>query len=260
MALRIEKRTRALLTGLVLLAPAAYGQEPLRFEVWHGHSRPPHIRKAGNMGALTVSPAGISFEERYQAGKRPKRPHAWQWKYEDIQQITILPKQLKVLTYEDDKWRLGADREYTFDLTSGGTFEPAYALLKHRLDQRLVAGFAQSPAKALWELPAKRLTRFGGDEGVIEAGETEIVYRSGKAGESRVWRYEDIENISSAGPFQFSITTFERARSHYGNLKGFHFQLKQKLSEARFNDLWLRLNQAKGLSVLRSYREPATGQ
>jgi len=85
-------------------------------------------------------------------------------------------------------------------------------------------------------------------------GSTAIVYKSEKNGESRTWRYEDIENISSSGPFQLTLTTFERAKSHYGSLKGFNFELKRRLDEARYNDLWLRLNQSKGLGVLESYR------
>ncbi len=138
---------------------------------------------------------------------------------------------------------------------SDRTLEDAYGLLKTRLDQRLVAAIPSIPAKLLWEIPAKHLTRFGGDEGVLQVGEAEIVYGSADKNESRTWRYEDLENVSSAGPFQLSITTFERARSQYGSVKGFNFQLKQKLSEARYNDLWLRLNQRRGLKILSSYRE-----
>ena len=233
------------------------GQEPLRYEVWHGHSRvysiPPHIKKVGNMGTLTISESGVSFEESSKDGKKSK--HTWQWKYDDIQQLTVFPKQLNVLTYKDKWWKLGADREYEFDLTSEETLNGAYAFLRTRLDQRLVAGVESAPPTILWEIPAKHLTRFGGDHGTLQVGETEIVYKSASKGDSRVWRYEDIDNISSSGPFQLSITTFERARMQYGSEKGFNFQLKNKLSEPRFNDLWLRLNRSKGLDVLTSYRE-----
>jgi hypothetical protein len=260
MEFRIEKRARAVLTGLILLAPAAFAQETLRYEVWHGHSRPPHVKKAGNRGTLTVADAGVSFEEIYKDGKPPKHPHSWQWRYDDIQQLTVSPKALKVLTYKDNKWKLGADREYEFDLTSDRTFEDAYSFLRTRLDQRLVAAIPRAPVSVLWEIPVKHLTRFGGDEGVLQIGETEIVYKSVNNNDSRTWRYEDIENVSSAGLFQLSITTFERAKSQYGSLRDFNFQLKQKLSAARYNDLWLRLNRTKGLTILDSYREGSGAQ
>jgi hypothetical protein len=253
MEFRIEKRTGALLIGLALGAPAILAQD-LRYDVWHGHSRVPNIRKAGNMGTLTISDAGVSFEETYKIGQKPRNPHAWRWDYQDIQQLKIAPKLLTVLTYKDNLWKLGADREYRFDLVGDKTFEDAYQLLKGRLDQRLVAAIPDRLPNVLWEIPVKHLLRFSGDEGVLQVGSDAIVYRSANQAESRTWRFEDIENISSSGPFDLTITTFERAKTHYGNLKGFNFELKQRLEEPKYNELWLRLNRSKGLTILDSYR------
>ncbi len=253
MEFRTKTRTLAVLSGLLLLTPACFAEQQFRYDAWHRHSRPPHIKKAGDMGILTITDMGVTFEEAYKEGKKPKHFHAWHWDYPDIQQLKIAPKALTVLTYKDNKWKLGADREYEFDLVSEKTFEDAYNVLKSRLDQRFVAAIPDRISEILWEIPVKHLLRFGGDEGVLQAGPHEIVYKSAKSAESRTWRYEDIENISSTGPFQLTITTFERARTHYGNLKGFNFALKQRLEEARYNDLWLRLNQSKGLKVLTSF-------
>jgi hypothetical protein len=253
---RTEKRTGALLVGLVLLAPAALAQD-LRYEVWHGHPLPPYVKKAGNMGTLSITDAGVSFEETYRDGVRPKHPHAWRWDYQDIQQLKIDSKSLTVLTYKDNKWKLGADRQYRFDLLTDRTFLDAWQRLKGRLDQRLVAAIPDHPSNVLWQIPVKHLLRFGGDEGVLQVGPDTIVYQSANNAESRTWRYEDIENISSSGPFDLTVTTFERAKTHYGNLKGFNFALKQRLEESRYNELWLRLNQSKGLKILDSYRAAA---
>ncbi len=252
MAFRTETRTGALVAAL-LLAPALFAQS-YQYEAWHGHFEPPYSFRAGNFGKLTIDATGVSFQEAYK-GKAPKQPHAWHWNYDDIQQLEIAPKSLTVLTYRDNKWKLGADREYEFDLTSERTFEDAYAALKDRLDQRFVAAIAAAPGGALWEIPAKHLVRFGGDEGTLQVGANEIVYKSAKTNESRTWRYEDIDNVSSSGPFQLTITTFERSKLDYGSLKQFNFELKQRLDEARYNELWLRLNQSKGLKVLGSYRQ-----
>ncbi len=258
MEFRIEKRTGAILIGLALLVPAAFAQD-LRYDVWHGHSRlysmPPHIKKAGAPGTLTINDTGVSFEQKYEKGKKPKHPQVWHWEYPDIQQLKISPRALSVLTYKDNKWKLGADREYDFDLVSDNSFENAYHVLKTRLDQRFVAVIADRPSAMLWEIPAKHLAGLGGDEGVLQVGASEIVYKSAKNGESRTWRYEDIDNIASSGPFEFTITTFERAKLDYGSRKQFNFGLKERLEESRYNDLWLRLNQSKGLDVLTSYRK-----
>jgi hypothetical protein len=254
MEFRAEKRAIALLTGL-LLSPALFAQQSFQYEARHEHSRPPHISKAGGLGILTIDDSGVSFQETSKDGKTPKHPDAWRWNYQDIQQLKVEPKSLTVLTYKDNKWKVGADRKYEFELVSGKTFENAYNVLKRRLDQRFVAAIVDRPTRTLWEIPVKHLHAFGGDEGVLQVGPKEIVYKSAKGDESRTWRYEDIENISSSGPFQLTITSFERARMHYGSRKGFEFELKQRLEEARYNDLWLRLNQSKGLKILNSYRD-----
>jgi len=260
MEFRIEKRAGALLIGLVLLAPASFAQQEFRYEVWHGHSRPPHIKKAGNMGALAITESGISFDETYRDGKKPKHPHVWRWVYQDIQQLEIAPKSLTVLTYKDSMWKLGADREYQFDLAGDKTFADAFQFLKGRLDQRLVAAISDHLSSILWVIPVEHLLRFGGDEGVLQVGLDSIVYTSADETHSRTWRYQDIDSISSSGPFQLTITTFERAKTHYGNLKGFNFELKQRLEDARYNELWLRLNQSKGLRILSSYRDAGAVQ
>jgi hypothetical protein len=262
MAFRIEKRASALVIGILLMAGASFAQQ-LQYEVWRGKSRvvnlPPRIKKVGNRGKLTVSDSGIAFEETGKGGKQPKHPQAWRWAYVDIQQLKISPKSLTVLTYKDNAWKFGADRQYDFDLVSKGSFTDAYELLKNRLDQRLVAEIPDKVSPPFWEIPVKHLLRFGGDEGVLQVGSDAIVYKSQKEGESRTWRYEDIENISSSGPFQLTVTTFERAKTHYGDLKGFNFELKQRRDDGRYNDLWLRLNQSKGLNILTSYRTGAVG-
>ena len=159
--------------------------------------------------------------------------------------MKVEPKSLTVLTYKDNRWKLGADREYHFDLRSAKTFEDAYGFLSKRLDQRFVAALAAAPGKPLWEIPVKRLVRFGGNEGVLQVGTASIVYVSSRKNESRTWRYEDIDNISTSGPFQLTIVTFERSKLDYGSRKQFNFELKQRLDESRYDDLWLRLNRPR---------------
>ena len=267
MEFRSQKTVGSIIGLALLLVPAAFSQQEFRYQVWHGHTRPPRPvwhgrvvprfqKKFGNPGTLTVTAQGVSFEESYAGKKKPKHPHAWSWSYSDIQQLEIAPKMLRVLTYQDNKWKLGADREYRFDLLpSDASFSDAYGLLKDKLDQRFVAALADKDINALWEMPVKLLGRIQGSEGILEVGADRIVYRTDKKDASRTWRYQDIENISSSGPFELTLTTYERAVTHYGNLKGFNFQLKERLDEKRYNALWLRLNQGKGLEVLGTYRD-----
>ena len=259
MAFRAEKRTCRFIGGL-LLAPALFGQQSFQYEAWHVHSRSVRASHPRARGTLTITDSGVSFQEEYRSGKTPRHPHTWRWVYQDIHELKMYSKSLTVRTYQGTEWKLGADREYEFDLLPGRTFEDSYGFLRTRLDQRFVAAIADSPAAMLWEIPVKRLVRFGGDQGLLKVGADEIVYRSAKKGASRTWRYQDIDNISSSGPFELTITTFERAKLDYGNRKQFTFSLKAPLEEGRYNDLWLRLNQSKGLRILSSYRDTIAGR
>ena len=235
MEFRIEKAA----LFLALAVPLAAAE--LRFDVRHDH-----WRKSG-AGALMVSEDGVSFSEI--AKKKRKRPHAWRWSYTEIQKLEISPRRLRLLTYEDVRWKGGADREHEFTIRTGD-FLAAYDLLKNRLDQRFVAALGDAEVKPDWEIPAKLTERFGGVNGTLKVAADRIVFETSLANRSRTWRWQDIDNLSSSGPFELTLVTFERARTHYGNRRGFNFQLKLPLAEERYNSLWQRLNREKGLKHL----------
>ena len=86
-------------------------------------------------------------------------------------------------------------------------------------------------------------------------GQDRIVYETARPRQSRTWRYQDLENVSTSDRYQLTLTSYERARTSYGSMKGFNFQLKQPLDEKRFEALWKRLNQDKGLQFLNSIEE-----
>jgi hypothetical protein len=243
MALRVEKAIGVILAAV--LAPALWGQS-IEFQVMHDH-----WWKNGP-GTLVITEGGVSFQE---LTKKKQVKHAVELNYQDIQELRLSADKLTLVTYKDRKWRLGLDQEYEFTLTPGQSFNEAYALLKDRLDQRFVAAVADDQTQPLWEIPVKLLGRVTGSEGVLQVGADRIVYKTTRKEQSRTWRYGDIENISTSGPFQLTFTTYERAKTHYGNLKGFDFQLKQALDEKRFNLLWRRLNRDKGLELLTSAQQ-----
>jgi len=210
---------------LASLAPAA----DLRWDVRHDHWR------GSAPGVLSADAHGVRYQER---GR-----HSRSWNWCDIQQLLIEPRRAVLLTYSDNRWKLGADREHTFLLSSPGTFEELARLAKSKIDARAVLALAAAPGQPQWEISVKRKEKFGGSEGVLSAFTDRLVYNSAEPGESRTWLLEDIENVSSSDPYECTLTTYERARLSYGSRRSFHFQLKQRLSERQYNDLWRRLNQ-----------------
>jgi hypothetical protein len=208
-------KTASCLILAVALASAA------QFTVRHKHLN------GGCAGAMTVDENGVAFTGA--------KKHAWSWKYEDIQQLRLSPESIYILTYKDSKLRLGEDRAYTF--TGKIPAEELYALLADRMDQRFVAAVGQALGLPTFSVPAKQLKPIAGSEGTLSFTAGAIVYSTPAKTESRTWRYSDIENIASSGPFQLTITTLE---------KPFNFQLKQPITEARYNDLWLQIEKKNG--------------
>jgi hypothetical protein len=209
----MEMAFRKIASCLILAAAAHAAQFPAAYKK--------------HPGVLTVDETGVSY-----AGEKAQR---WTWKYQDIQRLTLAPDRVDVLTYQDNRYRLGADRAYEF--TGRIPALELYAMLKERLDQRFVAALAETTFPARFSVPAKHLLPITGSEGALLFGADAIAWSTPAKDDSRTWRYRDIANIGSSGPFDLTITTLE---------KTFHFQLKEPLAEARYNDLWMEIEKKNG--------------
>jgi hypothetical protein len=225
----------------------------LRYEVRHERFLRDH------RGFVIFDDQGLTFQRVGKDGK-PADGEEQRWAYSDIQQLWLSPGKLVVLTYQDRKWLFGSDREFELHAVPGVSFDAAYALLKDRLDRRFIAALADTPPRPDWQLRVKRLGSIKGSEGILVASDDRLVYQTVEPQASRTWRFEDIDNVSTSGPYRLTITTHERAILQYGSMKAFNFQLKEPLDEARFETLWKRLQRGKGLSFLSAIEEgPQSG-
>jgi hypothetical protein len=220
-----SKTAIGLIFGAAILTAQPTG---LRYEVRHKHTH------KGAPAVINFNDSRVWFEDK---------KHAETWKYEDIQRLELAPDKLTILTYEDKKWQLGRDRVYEFDQLPKDMAAQLYANLHARLDQRFVAQVADSFVEPIWQAPAKVLHGWYGAQGTIKVGADRVVFESPQPGDSRTWRYSDVTNFSSAGPYELTLTSLDGST---------RFQLKQALPEDRFNDLWRRINQANGLQSFRS--------
>ncbi|MBE7542892.1 MAG: hypothetical protein HS123_11045 [Solibacteraceae bacterium] len=266
---RSQKTSRfvGLVAAVLALVPA--GAAELTYQV--RHDRPLHdhrriFKTKVSEGVLTINDQGVGYQQVIPEEKRKKNPKkppklvSFRFDYQDIQELWVSPDKLVVVTYKDRKWLLGIDKEFEFFLPKGKSFEDAFAVLKDKLDRRFVAAMADPQPNALWELPVKLLGTIKGSEGLLQVGSDRIVYKTDSPRQSRTWRYQDIENVSTSDRYQLTLTTYERAKTHYGSMKGFNFQLKQPLDEKRFDSLWKRLNKDNGLQYLTSIEERNTSK
>jgi hypothetical protein len=236
MAFRVEKATGAVLVALLTLN-AAHATEAVTVVVRHTH-----VWKGGP-GRLAIGASSVSFRE---TGK--KHGHSREWAYEDIQQLYVGPEVIRLLTYEDVSWKLGKDREYQFDQIPKGAAQRVLDALRGRIDyRRVVSAIADLSIRPVWQINAKHVEGRGGSEGAVLVGEDSIVYNSAERGASRTWQFHQIDNISSSGPFDLTITTFEQDGSRFAGRRDFRFQLKTELREEQYNGLWRRLNQSHSL-------------
>jgi hypothetical protein len=91
---------------------------------------------------------------------------------------------------------------------------------------------------------------------VLRIGADRIVYEAKQTEQSRTWRFADIENIASAGPFDFSIVTREHHGDWNAGAREFRFQLKRPLAGERYNELWRRLNSFRQSALLQNAVQP----
>ncbi len=179
-------------------------------------------------GTLTVEESGIRFSG-------PKG-HAWSWPYGEIQQLTLSAGRIHILSYKDSSnWKLGKDVAYTF--TGEFPIELLERQWSAKLDQRFVAAVTVGQPRGLptLQLPVKQLGLTKGTQGTLTFAADAVVYATPR--DPRTWRYSDIQFISSAGPFQLTVTTLE---------KQFNFQLKRSITESTYNQLWLEIEKKNG--------------
>jgi hypothetical protein len=93
---------------------------------------------------------------------------------------------------------------------------------------------------AIFGFVPKLLLGRGGSNGKLKVAADHIVFDGGESGESRTWKFSDINNVNSSDPFELTISTLEGEN---------RVQLKTALTEDRYQDLWLRISQYHGLRV-----------
>lgn len=195
-----------------------------------------HWRK-GCAGVVQVDEEGIRFLPKVSGPKA----HQWSRSWQDVQRLELSADRIVVVTYEDVRWRLGADRAVEFRAARGQDFLAAYQFLRNRGDVRLLAKVADAFEQTLWEIPVKRLGRIEGSQGRLKAGLSRLIYESSSHGKSMTWKYKEIQNISFLANDRLAVAT---AAGQY------IFQLKSPLEEARYDELWRRVQAAQGLRLV----------
>ncbi len=207
--------------------------EETRFSVQHQH-------------ALRSCKGELVFKEDTVEYATTHKDHARLWKYQDIQQLGLLgPKEISVLTYEDQKIKFGKDRSFHFKVTAGEITPALWAYLETKVNKPLVSAVFPRESTPQFQIPVKHLRGWGGTQGVLEISDQYVIYRTEAPKDSRIWRYENISSLGSTGPYQLRLTAMERVNGEYGGEKNFVFDLKERLNEEAYDFVWWKLNGPK---------------
>src|SRR4030042_1919796 len=124
--------------------------EEFRFPVRHDHAI------GSCRGELVFKEDGVEFVT-------PHRKHARTWKYEDIQQIGLLgPQAVSILTYEDNRWQLGKDRNFRFEVADGEIPSSLWNMLQAKVTRPLVSAIIPPGTNPRFRIPVKHERGFAG--------------------------------------------------------------------------------------------------
>jgi len=187
-------------------------------------------------GQMHIGDDAIEFEAREKENSR-------RWPYLDIQHFDrISEREFVILSYEDQRWKLGRDREFRFVLTSGELSDAVLRAVSGRLSRPLTNRKFSPPPDVVYELPVKHLHTLGGCEGRLLFTRGAIYYETPHAPDAREWQLaRDVQSVFSVDRYQLQIRVFEANRREASHVRVFQFQLKRPLDPAFYRDLKLDL-------------------
>lgn len=204
-------------------------------------------------GTLTLDDQGVRYETTHSKDAR-------NWAYDEVQQFQVEEgRHLKILTYEDRKWRFGADKSFEFDWQeSESTPEQVYRFLEARVRRPIAAWLHPTEVGDVrYEFPVKHLGTLSGQQGHLFFTDRWVVLQAAQGtdatGRNRTWRYSDLESISSSGPYELALTTYEQQRFHYASRHVYRFQLKEPIAPENYDALWRFVNRKKHNLETKSY-------
>ena len=220
---------RTLLLVLFLVPVAGAAQT---FEVIHKKRFGPDGR-----GEIRITGDAIEFN----AAKKKKNSR--RWAYDDIQYFDrISETEFVILSYEDQKWKLGRDRQYRFTLTGGELTDSLFEQISQRIGRPVTNRVVSDIPENRYELPVKHLHSLGGCEGLLTFAGDDIYYATEHRKDAREWRVSrDVESVWSMNPYQLELHVYDNNRREFSRTRVYRFALKKPLDPEFYRRLKLQL-------------------
>ena len=171
-----------------------------------------------------------------------KKEHSRSWKYEDIQQLALMPGRISILTYNARKVEFGADQAFSFKLISGTLSEQFRIDIAAKLTRPIVSAIVPEKMDVRFSIPARHRLFMSDSQGILEFGDDCIIYRSAEPKDSKIWRYDELLSMGSTGPFQLRIGALQKTGGEYGEEKNYVFDLKRRMTSEEYDFIWEKIN------------------
>jgi hypothetical protein len=168
-------------------------------------------------GTLLVDPAGIIFQAKNGRSQR--------WTFADIHTVFLAPHRLVLKTWIQRGRPRPGEREYRFDLTQD--LPPSIAAYLANEVERPSKNTDLNPdAPAVTSIAVRHRTLTGGTNGVLRFRNDGIDYVSASPGDSRSWRWADLQTLSDPDPYHLLV---------FGYKDTYTFDLKASLPRNLIN-------------------------
>src|SRR6266567_2962830 len=185
----------------------------LSFVTWESAAKLHHF--AGKeKGDLSINVDGIEF--------RPLKAAPIKIPYLEVQTFQLTNHSLSIKTYENRKMRLGVV-QYRFDLVQA--VPPSVGAELARQVRRPSQNTLPNPGSQAAVIAAHHRTGTGGTNGVLRFHEDGIDYVSSASGDSRSWRWADLQTLSAPDPYHLLV---------FGYRDTYTFDLKEILPQSLY--------------------------
>ena len=186
---------------------------------WEWPARLRHGMIGGTAGILRTDSQGIEFV--------PMAGASAHWGFNEIKDLDLQKDRMVVVGYENRKWDIPGTRR--FELEFKKEITPAVAAsLTGEIDRPVRNRVPDPDAPAITVIAVRRSGNFGGSNGLLRIRLQGIDYVTAQPGQSRSWRWLDLQTLSNPDPFHLFV---------FGYRDSFAFDLKEPLSRKVFNHL-----------------------
>lgn len=168
-------------------------------------------------GTLAVDAEGIEF--------RTTNGRSLRWTFEDIHTAFLAPHRLVLETYVNRSLHRPGEQRYEFHLSEAMPPSVAAALAT-RIARPVQNADPDPSAPAIATIPVRHRTLTGGTNGVLRFRKEGIDYLAPSSGDSRSWRWADLQTLSQPDAYHLFV---------FGFRDTYTFDLKTQLSRKVFD-------------------------